>query len=171
MTIESVQKLTSPKLLSLPQPKTPEQFCSLYSFACRSRHFEEEKNIPFENPILNILKTGVYPPDKLIRVTTPRPFLLLEGKTSKKCTLQEMEQYWRIEHQSDLLTPVSIVQLTILNPFGQSTYSFGKPLSAKQYQNSTAILFNNLEYNLEVGKLYFVHNFEIAEPVPSDFSL
>jgi hypothetical protein len=160
---------------SVPTPETPAQRCALYGFTCLGSH--GGRNIPFDpenNPILRALRTyGSFPSDSAIREMLPRPFLTLEGHGTNTCTMEEMEHYWRVMHRRvpEGGTPVRVIEITKLGPGGKYNHLYGHPLGSDPMPTLSTIVFNSLGYNVGVGDLVFVHNFEIAEFVPPGFQL
>ncbi|KKS36769.1 MAG: hypothetical protein UU98_C0021G0006 [Parcubacteria group bacterium GW2011_GWD2_42_14] len=170
--------LPVPPVYAVPVPKTPAQVHALYGFTCLGAH-NTRRCFPLDlNPILRtIVKYSRFPSDEFIRKFIPRPFLILEGHSHKKCTMEEAYYFWRITHQivREGETPVSIAEVTKFGPggtyVGKPIHHRGKPIGSKALQYQSCVIFNHLRYPVEVGTKVFVHNFEIAELVPPDFPL
>lgn len=149
-------------------PKTPEEFCWLYAAGCIQAQRQAGKINDNElGKALSHLRERTFPTPLEVRLMFPRPFEVLE-QNGKKCTLPQMQYYWRTTHcVDDEETPVfqAIVEVVGMPEAGKE-FVQTKCLRRLQNGSRTLIARNIHGFKLESDDIVFVHNNIIAEILP-----
>lgn len=139
---------------------TPEAICWLYAVGCIDGAFKERKiNEEDHNLALLHLCNRTIPEPRLVRSWFKRPFAVLE-KCGKACTIEEMQQYWRVTHRSmHEVTPVSIA---VVESMKTSANAFLSILTCSNKNGSFRVIDVH-GYTLQLGTQVYLHQNIIAE--------
>ena len=152
----------------LPQPTRAHELVALFGFACLKRHNGNCFVVPTEdNPILNVLKIGMYPDKAVVEQQLSRPFRRYIDEYGPNYTFLDVAYDWLINHQNDPGTPTSIVRITNSTSSRDGIY-FCERLTTSSTKISVP-LFNHLGHTLKEGDVFCAHNNELILKISLSF--